>query len=84
MLAAAMPSPQQGTDGTTLHLSQSDLARTLGVSRETVGKHLVLWRKAGIVELGRRRLIIRNSRALACVSEEGQTETGRAAPKPTR
>lgn len=48
----------------TLHISQNDLARMLGVSREFVGKQLTVWRDAGIVELGRRRLTIRDARAL--------------------
>ena len=48
----------------TLRISQNDLARMLGVSREFVGKQLVAWRDAGIVELGRRRLTIRDAQAL--------------------
>ena len=72
-LVAAMPSGRQGADGSTLHLSQGDLARMLGVSREIVSKHLVLWREAGIVELGRRRLTIRDFQALRCLSEGKQT-----------
>jgi CRP/FNR family transcriptional regulator, cyclic AMP receptor protein len=48
----------------TLHLSQYDLARMLGVSREIVGKQLTAWRDSGVVELGRRRLTIRDAGAL--------------------
>lgn len=48
----------------TLRISQNDLARMLGVSREFVSKQLTLWREAGIVDLGRRRLIVRDARAL--------------------
>jgi CRP/FNR family cyclic AMP-dependent transcriptional regulator len=56
---------QASPDGSfTLRITQNDLARMLGVSREFVGKQLVAWREAGIVELGRRRLTIRNARAL--------------------
>ena len=47
-----------------LRISQNDLARMLGLSREFVGKQLVAWRAAGIVELGRRRLTIRDVQAL--------------------
>jgi CRP-like cAMP-binding protein len=78
-LAAALPPRCPGADPVTLHLSQSDLARSLGVSREIVSKHLVMWREAGIVELGRRRLTIRDPRALACLGE-GKQARGR----PTR
>jgi CRP/FNR family transcriptional regulator, cyclic AMP receptor protein len=57
--------PTSEDDATaTLHLSQNDLARMLGVSREFVGKQLALWREAGIIELGRRRLTIRDRGAL--------------------
>lgn len=48
----------------TLRISQNDLARMLGLSREFVSKQLVAWRDGGIVELGRRRLTVRNARAL--------------------
>jgi CRP/FNR family cyclic AMP-dependent transcriptional regulator len=55
----------------TLHLSQNDLARMLGVSREFVGKQLTSWRDSGIVELGRRRLTVRDAGALErlCMGE---------------
>jgi CRP-like cAMP-binding protein len=62
-LAAARASTTDGT-AATLQLSQNDLARMLGVSREFVGKQLVQWREAGIVELGRRRLTVRDPKAL--------------------
>ena len=62
-----------GDTPATLHLSQNDLARMLGVSREFVGKQLTHWRNAGIVELGRRRLTIRDPKALErlCDGERG-------------
>jgi hypothetical protein len=43
----------------------------LGVSREFVGKQLTAWRDSGIVELGRRRLTIRDTGALErlCLDE---------------
>lgn len=57
-----------GPSTVTLRISQSDLARMLGVSREFVGKQLVIWREAGIVELGRRRLTVRDAHALAQIA----------------
>jgi CRP/FNR family transcriptional regulator, cyclic AMP receptor protein len=48
----------------TLSLSQRELAQMLGVTREFVSKQLNLWREAGIVELGRRRITIREPGAL--------------------
>jgi len=47
-----------------LRVSQAELARMLGVSREFVNKQLVTWRDAGIIELGRRRLVVRDREAL--------------------
>jgi len=60
----------------TLHLSQNDLARMLGVSREFVGKQLTAWRDSGVVELGRRRITIRDAGALARLCA-GERQTGR-------
>jgi CRP/FNR family cyclic AMP-dependent transcriptional regulator len=60
-----------GDAAATLSLSQSDLAQMLGVTREAVSKQLSLWREAGIVALGRRRLTVRNARALAKISADG-------------
>jgi CRP/FNR family cyclic AMP-dependent transcriptional regulator len=48
----------------TLSISQKELAQMLGVSREFVSKQLTVWREAGIVELGRRRLTVCDERAL--------------------
>jgi CRP-like cAMP-binding protein len=47
-----------------VRLSQAELARMLGVTREFVNKQLVAWREAGILELGHRRVVIRNRPAL--------------------
>jgi CRP/FNR family transcriptional regulator, cyclic AMP receptor protein len=66
---AIRPTTDEDDAVATLHLSQHDLARMLGVSREFVGKQLVQWREAGIIELGRRRLTIRDRRALEQLSE---------------
>src|SRR5207248_769382 len=56
----------------TLRLSQKELAQMLGVSREFVSKQLAIWRDAGIVELGRRHLTIRDERALEQLIAGGQ------------
>jgi CRP-like cAMP-binding protein len=56
----------------TLQISQDELARMLGVSREMVSKQLAIWREAGIVELGRRRLVVRDERALEQLIAGGQ------------
>ena len=52
---------RQGIDaGETVAISQAELAQTLGVSREIVSRHLGVWREAGLVELGRGRIRIRD------------------------
>jgi CRP/FNR family transcriptional regulator, cyclic AMP receptor protein len=56
----------------TLNISQMELARMLGVSREIVGKQLAVWREAGIVEVGRRRLTVLDERALEQLIAGGQ------------
>ena len=56
----------------TLRLSQKELAQMLGVSREFVSKQLAIWREAGIVELGRRHLTVRDERALEQLITPGQ------------
>ncbi|MGE4080448.1 MAG: Crp/Fnr family transcriptional regulator, partial [Reyranella sp.] len=48
----------------TLRIAQKDLALMLGVSREFVTKLLAMWRDAGIVEPGRRRLTVLDISAL--------------------
>lgn len=51
---------QVSEGGDTVAISQAELAQTLGVSREIVSRHLGVWRDAGLVELGRGRIRIRD------------------------
>ncbi len=53
-----------------LRISQAELARFLGISRQIVNQHLSDWRKHGWVELGRSRIVIRNVEALRLVITE--------------
>jgi CRP/FNR family cyclic AMP-dependent transcriptional regulator len=48
----------------TIRLSQEELAHTLGVSREIVSRQLAVWREAGLVEIGRGRIVVRDGKAL--------------------
>jgi CRP-like cAMP-binding protein len=41
-----------------LPISQDELARTLGVSREMVSRQLAVWKKAGLVELRRGHVVV--------------------------
>jgi CRP/FNR family cyclic AMP-dependent transcriptional regulator len=47
-----------------LHLSQGELATVAGGSRESINKQLQAWQRAGLIELGRGALIIRDAAAL--------------------
>ena len=53
-----------GSPATAIRLSQEELAQTLGVSREIVSRQLAVWREAGVVELGRGRIVVRDVEAL--------------------
>jgi CRP-like cAMP-binding protein len=47
-----------------LGISQAELARFLGISRQIVNQHLSEWRRHGWVEVARSRIVIRNAEAL--------------------
>jgi len=53
-----------GPDDATVRLSQEELARTLGVTREIVSRQLAIWREAGVVEIGRGWIKVRDGEAL--------------------
>ena len=55
----------------SLRLSQGEIAAMLGLSREWIGQELIRWRDAGIVELSRKRLIIRDRSALERILNHG-------------
>jgi len=53
-----------------LGISQAELARFLGISRQIVNQHLSEWRRRGWIEVARSRIIIRNAEALRQLSAE--------------
>jgi CRP-like cAMP-binding protein len=53
-----------------LRISQGELARFLGVSRQIVNHHLSEWRRLGWLELGRTQIVIRNADALRTMIAE--------------
>jgi CRP-like cAMP-binding protein len=57
-LAAAAPGDA------TVRLSQEELAQTIGVTREIVSRQLTIWREAGVVEVGRGWIKVRDGQAL--------------------
>jgi CRP/FNR family cyclic AMP-dependent transcriptional regulator len=54
-----------------LRISQAELARFLGISRQIVNQHLSDWRRLGWIELGRTQIVIRNADALRALIAEG-------------
>ena len=57
----------QATDQPTFPVSQGELGRMLGVSREIVARQLAIWRRAGLVEMQRGRITLRDRAALAAM-----------------
>jgi CRP-like cAMP-binding protein len=56
-----------------LRISQAELARFLGFSRQVVNQHLSDWRRLGWIELGRTQIVIRNTDALrALIAEDAK------------
>jgi CRP-like cAMP-binding protein len=66
LLQLADRSGGQGTRGSSLelHLSQSELAHIVGSSRESVNKQLQVWHKAGLIDLGKGTIVIRDLAAI--------------------
>lgn len=57
-------------DGRELGISQAELARFLGYSRQVVNQYLREWQQAGWVELHRARITIRNAEAMHTFVQE--------------
>ncbi len=54
-----------------LRISQAELARFLGISRQIVNQHLSEWRRHGWIDIRRAQIVIRNTEALRTVIAEG-------------
>jgi CRP-like cAMP-binding protein len=63
--SASTPAP----DGPVqLNVSQHELAGMIGATRERVNKQLHAWQRDGLVELGKRLIVIRDARAIEALS----------------
>jgi CRP/FNR family cyclic AMP-dependent transcriptional regulator len=60
--------------GSELHLTQGELSEFVGGARESVSRQLQKWRRAGIVDLRRGRIIIVDSERLAAEASKGNQE----------
>lgn len=58
-----------GPHDTELRMSQHDLASFVGVTRETVSKTLSIWKKTGVIALGRGSIMILDRAELNKLSE---------------
>jgi CRP/FNR family cyclic AMP-dependent transcriptional regulator len=68
LLEVAAAAPEPGRGPAQVRLTQEELASLVGISRESVNKHLRAWQQQGIVSLGRGRLqVLRPERLRALV-----------------
>jgi CRP-like cAMP-binding protein len=49
----------------SVHITQRELGNMVGGSREHINKHLQAWQKAGLIELGKGAIVIRDPAAMA-------------------
>jgi len=53
-----------------IRLSQQELAQMMGVTRESINKHLAAWRENGLIDLARGRIILHDVPALRKIVSE--------------
>jgi CRP-like cAMP-binding protein len=63
-LASAGVSGNEGERRLELQVSQQELSAIVGASREKVNRQLRMWQRAGVLELSKRRVVIRDLGAL--------------------
>ena len=54
--------------GSEVHISQEQLGVFVGAARESVNRQLQLWRKDGILDLQRGRILLQNMTKLTAVA----------------
>jgi CRP-like cAMP-binding protein len=64
LILASLHGRATGIGRLELRISQAELARFLGISRQIVNQHLSEWRRHSWVELGRSLIVIKNPEAL--------------------
>ncbi|MFB3077242.1 MAG: helix-turn-helix domain-containing protein, partial [Lysobacterales bacterium] len=69
---SALAAELEGGDDTVLHILQSDLARMLGVNRETVNRALRDFEKEGLIRLNRQKIEILDRQVLSDLAAPGQ------------
>ena len=64
LLSLALSRGRPAPTGTQLKISQEELARFLGLSRQIVNKHLQVWKRKNWISLGRGSILVTNQDAL--------------------
>ena len=73
LLHRSLALPDDRLNLPSLRFSQGEIATVLGLSREWVGRELIKWRDAGIIDLSRKRLVIRDRSALERIVAQGRS-----------
>ena len=73
LILASLHGRAAGVGRLELQISQAELARFLGISRQIVNQNLSEWRRREWVDLGRSKIVIRNAEALRRLIVEAAT-----------
>jgi CRP-like cAMP-binding protein len=73
LILASLHGRATGVGRLELQISQAELARFLGISRQIVNQNLSEWRRREWVDLGRSKIVIRNAEALRRLIVEAAT-----------
>lgn len=73
---AGLYGEEQAEGGTLINiqLSQSELGRMMGTTRESVNRHLQAWKKDGFIDLGRGSVTIHDEEALEDIVDRAEFE----------
>jgi len=82
LLQIAAAHGQAGKDGTKIgaRLSQRELGGMLGVSRESINKHLAAWQKAGLVTVENGAITVHDRDEMTRLAEGGEPQFQLTAP----
>jgi CRP-like cAMP-binding protein len=73
LILASLHGRATGIGRLELRISQAELARFLGITRQIVNHHLSEWRRHGWIEVGRSQIVIRNPEAMRRMIAETTT-----------
>jgi CRP-like cAMP-binding protein len=76
MLASHGQAASGGGLSLPFSLSQEEMGQLVGITRQAVGRCLRTWARAGWVDLGYTRIVIRNPEALAALAAGTDSRAG--------